>query len=317
MGRRSLSIVALLVALLMIPVQVMAAPGGAKGPKDGVKGPQEKVTICHVPPGNPSNAHTITVGAPALAAHLAHGDTKGVCPEERPGRDREDEVGVNRRPVADAGDDQCVLFGNRVTLDGSDSDDPDDDELTYEWDVVDTPSGSSVSDGSLSDDEVAKPTFTPDRLGRYEFDLTVEDERGLSDTDAAVVRVKMGVSLDDTDYDLDVDEAVRVTISLHRAAPQDVTVDIDIDADVAVVAATASGAAIDEVVIDDGDDEVRVWLRGIDTGDTDLTVRVGSEGCSSSDSADVGVSGAVSGSASLSLNELRTVLLRILRWMPI
>jgi hypothetical protein len=39
-----------------------------------------KVTLCHVPPGNPGNAHTITVGAPAVAAHLAHGDTLGPCP---------------------------------------------------------------------------------------------------------------------------------------------------------------------------------------------------------------------------------------------
>jgi hypothetical protein len=40
-----------------------------------------KVTICHIPPGNPSNAHTITVGASAVPAHLAHGDTLGPCPE--------------------------------------------------------------------------------------------------------------------------------------------------------------------------------------------------------------------------------------------
>jgi hypothetical protein len=38
-----------------------------------------KVTICHIPPGNPANAHTITVGVPALKAHLKHGDTKGAC----------------------------------------------------------------------------------------------------------------------------------------------------------------------------------------------------------------------------------------------
>jgi hypothetical protein len=40
-----------------------------------------KVTLCHIPPGNPANAHTITVGAPAVPAHLAHGDTLGPCPE--------------------------------------------------------------------------------------------------------------------------------------------------------------------------------------------------------------------------------------------
>jgi hypothetical protein len=41
---------------------------------------QDKVTICHIPPGNPENAHTIVVGAPAVPAHLAnHGDSVGEC----------------------------------------------------------------------------------------------------------------------------------------------------------------------------------------------------------------------------------------------
>jgi hypothetical protein len=40
----------------------------------------DHVVICHVPPGNPDNAHTITVGAPAVAAHTAdHGDRSGPC----------------------------------------------------------------------------------------------------------------------------------------------------------------------------------------------------------------------------------------------
>lgn len=41
-----------------------------------------KVTICHYPPGNPDNAKTLTVGAPAVPAHLAHGDTIGACSDE-------------------------------------------------------------------------------------------------------------------------------------------------------------------------------------------------------------------------------------------
>jgi hypothetical protein len=41
---------------------------------------QEKVTICHFPPGNPENAHTIVVAAAAVPAHLQlHGDTLGEC----------------------------------------------------------------------------------------------------------------------------------------------------------------------------------------------------------------------------------------------
>lgn len=53
--------------------------GGAGDDDDGESG---KVTICHIPPGNPGNAHTITVGRPALQAHLGHGDTEGACSEE-------------------------------------------------------------------------------------------------------------------------------------------------------------------------------------------------------------------------------------------
>jgi hypothetical protein len=44
----------------------------------------KKVTICHVPPGNPANAHTITVGASAVDAHLAHGDYLGKCQKKPP-----------------------------------------------------------------------------------------------------------------------------------------------------------------------------------------------------------------------------------------
>ena len=40
----------------------------------------ERVQICHRPPGNPDNEHTITVGAPAVQAHLGHGDSRGACP---------------------------------------------------------------------------------------------------------------------------------------------------------------------------------------------------------------------------------------------
>lgn len=43
-----------------------------------------KVDLCHIPPGNPQNAHMISVGHPAYAAHEAHGDTPGPCPEVNP-----------------------------------------------------------------------------------------------------------------------------------------------------------------------------------------------------------------------------------------
>lgn len=38
-----------------------------------------KVDVCHIPPGNPDNAHTITISIDALETHLDHGDSIGAC----------------------------------------------------------------------------------------------------------------------------------------------------------------------------------------------------------------------------------------------
>ena len=63
------------------------AHGDSLGPCPEEPGPpddqyEEKVLICHIPPGNPENAHTISVSVNAVPAHLAHGDTEGPCPED-------------------------------------------------------------------------------------------------------------------------------------------------------------------------------------------------------------------------------------------
>lgn len=45
----------------------------------------KKTTICHIPPGNPSNAHTLCVGNAAVPAHVEnHQDTVGECVDEPP-----------------------------------------------------------------------------------------------------------------------------------------------------------------------------------------------------------------------------------------
>jgi hypothetical protein len=44
---------------------------------------EEKVVICHRPPGHPEDAHTISVSPNAVPSHLAHGDTLGPCPNGR------------------------------------------------------------------------------------------------------------------------------------------------------------------------------------------------------------------------------------------
>ena len=42
----------------------------AKVPAAAAKSPEEMVNICHIPPGNPANAHEITVGERAARAHI-------------------------------------------------------------------------------------------------------------------------------------------------------------------------------------------------------------------------------------------------------
>ena len=53
-----------------VMVEVVDVTCGKKG---------KKVWICHIPPGNPNNAHSICVSFNAVAAHLAHGDYLGQC----------------------------------------------------------------------------------------------------------------------------------------------------------------------------------------------------------------------------------------------
>lgn len=57
---------------------LLAATTATAGPPDRGSAAQT-VSICHAPPGNPAKARTLTVGAPAVDAHLRHGDARGAC----------------------------------------------------------------------------------------------------------------------------------------------------------------------------------------------------------------------------------------------
>jgi len=51
---------------------------------------EKKVLVCHIPPGNPDNAHTISISKNALQTHLDHGDTLGKCDKYEDLRDKKD-----------------------------------------------------------------------------------------------------------------------------------------------------------------------------------------------------------------------------------
>lgn len=59
----------------------------------------KKVLVCHIPPGNPANAHEICVGEPAVAAHVKnHGDPIGPCPPSSPPPSPGDDAGTPPPP---------------------------------------------------------------------------------------------------------------------------------------------------------------------------------------------------------------------------
>jgi len=93
---------------------------------------------------------------------------------------------VNSKPVANAGSDQFLdTFPSTVQLDGSQSFDPDDDPITYEWTITSKPEGSLAT---LSDPTASDPTFDADILGTYIIQLVVTDSFGLvSEADEVVV----------------------------------------------------------------------------------------------------------------------------------
>ncbi|MGC4119206.1 MAG: hypothetical protein QM765_32500 [Myxococcales bacterium] len=63
-----------------------------------------KVLVCHVPPGNPANAHSICIDEAAVKAHQKnHGDELGACPRDG-GVVPEAEAAENGAGEADAGE---------------------------------------------------------------------------------------------------------------------------------------------------------------------------------------------------------------------
>ena len=93
----------------------------------------------------------------------------------------------NTPPVAVAGPDRHAKTGMEVTLNGSDSFDPDGDLITYDWTLVEQPAGSALTSQSLTGRQTPNPTFTPDVDGRYVFELIVNDGQVDSELDTVAI----------------------------------------------------------------------------------------------------------------------------------
>ncbi|MFH2105340.1 MAG: lamin tail domain-containing protein [Parcubacteria group bacterium] len=94
----------------------------------------------------------------------------------------------NNTPRAEAGSNQSALVGEKVTLDGTDSSDPDDDQLTCAWDFGDGGQGN----GCLA-------THAYSKAGSYMAKLTVSDSRGGSDSDTVKITVSTNKDSEEND----------------------------------------------------------------------------------------------------------------------
>jgi len=137
------------------------------------------VEVCHTPPGNPDNRHTIVVGAAAAEQHLRHGDVLGVCADD----DSADSILL----TVDAGADFTVIGGDDATLTGTVmvvAGDFDPADAVLVWEQVDGPTAATSSDVATMNVE------TNGLEGELTFRLTASTPNGsASASDEVVVTV--------------------------------------------------------------------------------------------------------------------------------
>ncbi|MBI5187286.1 MAG: hypothetical protein HZA01_16390 [Nitrospinae bacterium] len=102
--------------------------------------------------------------------------------------------GTNKEPIASAGADQTVPVRTEVTLDGSNSADPEGKSLVYSWSFAKAPpvSGSSLKNSSFKNisSNGSIVTFTPDAVGSYVAKLTVKDPDRASASDLVIIKAE-------------------------------------------------------------------------------------------------------------------------------
>ncbi len=147
-------------------------------------------------------------------------------------------------PIADSGEDIKDAYDcNLVSLDGTDSYDPNGDIITYEWSIQSAPEGSLTSSASILDRTAGMTAFYPDSAGSYVVSLAVNDGAEWSTPDlvnittterpyntAPVVEAGKGWTIDAGEavceedgysYDCDACGAVTVTLGMDASTLDD------------------------------------------------------------------------------------------------
>ena len=127
---------------------------------------------------------------------------------------------VNSAPVAHAGSDQTVFVTQLAALDGTNSNDVDNDSLTFVWSFVAVPTGSSAI---LSDPISPNPDFTVDLPGTYVVQLVVNDGTLDSAPDTVVINTQNSVPVANAGPDQIV--PIGTTVKLDGRTSSDVDKD--------------------------------------------------------------------------------------------
>lgn len=96
----------------------------------------------------------------------------------------------NSAPIANAGADQTVFVNSPVSLNGSASNDPNGDTLSYAWSMLNKPANSIAA---LSNANTVAPSFNADLTGDFTISLVVTDNRGSASV-ADLVRITVSGS---------------------------------------------------------------------------------------------------------------------------
>ena len=91
---------------------------------------------------------------------------------------------TNLSAIANAGANRSVNVGDTVQLDGTQSQDPENAPLSYQWELVEIPTGSVAT---LSDTASPAPMLSIDIAGSYVISLTVNDGNSDSARDYVVI----------------------------------------------------------------------------------------------------------------------------------
>ncbi len=120
-----------------------------------------------------------------LGQNVASSDGNNLLAEIRSTFRTTGDAPTNELPIANAGSDQTVSVTDTVTLDGSDSMDPEGSTLDWSWSFQVTPDGSVAT---LDGADTANPTFLADLEGTYTVALVASD--GIDNSNPAYVQIE-------------------------------------------------------------------------------------------------------------------------------